>query len=144
MNWASRRVWKQDVPCRLAVAAFLALGLAWVRELDWASVGPSWLFLLMALGRAWLLALTSVGIGALAAAPLALMRVYGVWGLRHVTVTVIEAVRATPELMLIFWVYFTFPLISGSQVTSWNAALGALSVIAAAYLAEVIRAGLNS
>ena len=56
----------------------------------------------------------------------------------------IEAVRATPELMIIFWVYFTLPVVTGSQVSAWNAALGSLSVIAAAYLAEVVRAGLYS
>jgi len=144
MNRVSRRGRTHDALWWLAVAGFFTLGTVWVRELDWAAVAPSWLFLLTALGRSWLLALISIGIGALAAAPLAFMRLYGQPGLRHVTVALIESVRATPELMLIFWVYFTLPLISGSQVTAWNAALGALSVIAAAYLAEVIRAGLNS
>jgi polar amino acid transport system permease protein len=46
--------------------------------------------------------------------------------------------------MIVFWVYFTLPLVTGNQVTSWNAALGSLSVIAAVYLAEVFRAGLYS
>ena len=56
----------------------------------------------------------------------------------------IEAVRATPELMIIFWVYFTLPIITGSDISAWSAALGSLAVIAAAYLAEVVRAGLSS
>ena len=56
----------------------------------------------------------------------------------------IEAVRSTPELMIIFWVYFTAPMLIGNEVTTWQAAIGSLSVIAAAYLAEVIRAGLYS
>jgi len=75
---------------------------------------------------------------------LALARVYGPPGIRHGALVLIEAVRATPELMIIFWVYFTLPIVTGSLVSSWEAAIGSLSVIAAAYLAEVIRAGLYS
>jgi His/Glu/Gln/Arg/opine family amino acid ABC transporter permease subunit len=113
-------------------------------HLEWAAVAPSWRFLLTALGRSWLLALIAIGVGICAAFPLALLRVYGPKGLRHAAVGIIETVRATPELMIIFWVYFTWPYLVGNQVTAWNAALGSLSVIAAAYLAEVIRAGLYS
>jgi polar amino acid transport system permease protein len=134
----------QDALWYVVVAAAVVLGAYWVPRLEWTAVAPSWFFLLTALGRSWFLAVISIAFGALAAAPLALLRVYGPPGLRHATIALIEAVRATPELMLIFWVYFTMPLISGSQVTAWNAALGALSIIAAAYLAEVVRAGLNS
>jgi His/Glu/Gln/Arg/opine family amino acid ABC transporter permease subunit len=115
-----------------------------VAHLEWAAVAPSWWFLLTALGRSWLLAVIAIGVGICAAFPLALLRVYGPPGVRHAAVGVIEAVRATPELMIIFWVYFTWPYLAGNQVTAWNAALGSLSVIAAAYLAEVIRAGLYS
>jgi polar amino acid transport system permease protein len=97
-----------------------------ISHLEWAAVAPSWLFLLAALGRSWLLAVIAIGVGICAAFPL------------------IEAVRATPELMIVFWVYFTWPYLAGNQVTAWDAALGSLSVIAAAYLAEVIRAGLYS
>jgi ABC-type amino acid transport system permease subunit len=70
--------------------------------------------------------------------------VYGPPWPRRVAALVIEAVRATPELMIIFWVYFTLPVLTGSQVSAWDAALGSLSVIAAVYLAEVVRAGLYS
>jgi len=110
----------------------------------WAAIAPSWLFLLTALGRSWLLAIISTAIGAALAVPLAVARTYGLAGIRHAAAGLIEAVRATPELMIIFWVYFTWPLLAGNQVSAWNAALGSLSVIAAAYLAEVIRAGLYS
>jgi His/Glu/Gln/Arg/opine family amino acid ABC transporter permease subunit len=115
-----------------------------ISHLEWAAVAPSWLFLLAALGRSWLLAVIAIGVGICAAFPLALLRVYGPAGVRHAAVALIEAVRATPELMIVFWVYFTWPYLAGNQVTAWDAALGSLSVIAAAYLAEVIRAGLYS
>ena len=129
---------------RVGVVAVVCYFVAKIPIHEWQMVAPSWRFLLTALGRSWLLAIIAVGAGALAAVPLALLRVYGPPGLRHAAVAAIEAVRSTPELMIIFWVYFTWPLLIGNQVTAWNAAIGSLSVIAAAYLAEVIRAGLYS
>jgi len=127
--------------CVVLIAGFAAERIS---HLEWAAVAPSWQFLLIALGRSWLLAVIAIGVGICAAFPLALLRVYGPVGVRHAAVGVIETVRATPELMIIFWVYFTWPYLVGNQVTAWNAALGSLTVIAAAYLAEVIRAGLYS
>jgi len=131
-------VWR--VTCTIA----LVLAVFAVRDLEWSTIAASWLFLLQGLGRSWLLAIVSIVVGGLAAIPLALARVYGPPGLRHAALALIESVRATPELMIVFWVYFTLPIVTGNQVTSWNAALGSLSVIAAVYLAEVFRAGLYS
>jgi polar amino acid transport system permease protein len=129
---------------RVLVGAVLIAGAWCVAGFDWVRVAPSWQFLLLALGRSWLLAIVAMAVGIVAAVPLALVRVYGPpWPRRAVTVF-IECVRATPELMIIFWMYFTLPVLTGSQVSAWNAALGSLSLIAAAYLAEVVRAGLYS
>jgi polar amino acid transport system permease protein len=125
----------------LLVIVLLAGKVVWFH---WAAVAPSWLFLLTALGRSWLLAVASAAVGAVLAVPLAIARAYGPWAIRYLATGLIEAVRATPELMIIFWVYFTWPLIASTQVSAWNAALGSLVIIAAAYLAEVIRAGLYS
>ena len=53
--------------------------------------------------------------------------------------------RAIPQLMVIFWVFFTYPAITGGQsLSAWTAAVVSLSAIASAYLAEVIRAGISS
>jgi His/Glu/Gln/Arg/opine family amino acid ABC transporter permease subunit len=125
-------------------AAVLLVGAWRVAGLEWVRVAPSWEFLLLALGRSWLLAMIAMAIGIVAAVPLALLRVYAPRWPRSTVALAIEAVRATPELMIIFWVYFTLPVVTGSRVSAWNAALGSLSVIAAAYLAEVVRAGLLS
>lgn len=135
---------RQNLIWWAGLAIVLVLAAVRVARFHWAAVAPSWLFLLEALGRSWLLAIVSIVIGGALAFPLALARVYGPAGLRHAAITLIEAVRATPELMIIFWIYFTWPLVLGNDVSAWNAALGSLVVIAAAYLAEVIRAGLYS
>jgi polar amino acid transport system permease protein len=129
---------------RVLCAATVVL-LAWATaSMDWARVAPSSVFLLQALGTSWLLALVSMVTGGLAAVPLAGLRVYGGRWLSPVATVLIEAVRVTPELMIVFWVYFAGPVLSGSRVTAWSAALWALGLIAASHLAEVIRGGLLS
>lgn len=121
------------------------LWAAWMsRDLRWAVVWESAPFLLEGLATSWILALVSIGLGSVAAVPLAAARVYGPAGVRHFSVALIEVVRATPELMIVFWIFFAFPGLIGMAVSNWIAAVAALSVIAAAYLAEVIRGGLYS
>lgn len=129
---------------RLTLLA-VVLWAAWmVRDLRWGVVLESAPFLLKGLATSWALALISMGLGALAAVPLAVARVYGPASLRHVAVVLIEIVRATPELMVIFWIFFAFPALIGHAISNWTAAVAALSAMAAAYLAEVIRGGLYS
>jgi polar amino acid transport system permease protein len=125
----------------LIFLAFAAWGL---RDLRWEAVVQTIPYLLMALGRSWLLAIMSIGFGFILALPLAAGRVYGPIGVRHVCVGIIEVVRATPELMVVFWIYFAYPALTGQVLSPWWAATVALSVISAAYLAEVIRGGLYS
>jgi polar amino acid transport system permease protein len=135
---AERWIWR-------GLVATTVLALLWgVLSMDWSHVWPSSGFLLEALGRSWLLAFLALTFGAVAAIPLATLRAYGPARLAAVVTALIEAVRMTPDLMIIFWVYFALPLATRSNVTAWSAALWALSVIAAVYLAEIIRGGLLS
>ena len=54
----------------------------------------------------------------------------------------IEIVRATPLLMIIFWMYFFLPYLIGSHATIFSSAVVSLSIYAAAYQAEIVRAGI--
>lgn len=54
----------------------------------------------------------------------------------------IEIVRATPLIMIIFWFYFFFPNVLGRPVSIFWSAIISLSAYAAAYQAEIIRAGI--
>ncbi len=137
MKW-ERAAWRV-----IQVLTVLGGGVALAR-LDWVRVVPSAQYLATSLGRCWVLAMLAMLVGGAAAVPLALLRTYGGRGPRFLAAGVIELVRATPELMVIFWVYFTLPLLTGSGVSAWNAALAALAAIAAASLAEIIRGGLFS
>jgi ABC-type amino acid transport system permease subunit len=54
----------------------------------------------------------------------------------------IETIRATPLIMIIFWFYFFLPYIIGRDVPIFWSAVISLSVYAAAYQAEIVRAGI--
>jgi His/Glu/Gln/Arg/opine family amino acid ABC transporter permease subunit len=121
------------------------LGAAWqTRDFGWDVVWKSAPFLLKGLAASWALALLAIVLGSVIAVPLAAARAYGPAGIRHAAAGAIEIIRATPEIMVIFWAFFAVPLFMGGAVPAWLAAIGALTVIAAVYLAEVIRGGLNS
>ena len=52
--------------------------------------------------------------------------------------------RTTPEMVLIFWAYFCMPIALGWQVDGLAAGSVTLGLVAAAYLAEILRAGIES
>jgi polar amino acid transport system permease protein len=56
---------------------------------------------------------------------------------------VVYVVRATPLLMVIFWVYFFLPAVTGHKSSQFSTMLAALVVFNAVYLAEIVRAGIQ-
>jgi polar amino acid transport system permease protein len=57
---------------------------------------------------------------------------------------VIYVMRGLPLIMLIFWVYFFLPVILGRPVSGFSTLLATLVIYEAAYLAEIVRAGIDS
>lgn len=53
-------------------------------------------------------------------------------------------IRGTPLLMVVFWAYFFLPTITGHKTDQFNTMLIALVVFDAAYLAEIVHAGLQA
>lgn len=129
---------------RTGVAAVVAAGVWHAMGFRWGPIIASWPFILKGLWTSIWLAAVSLAIGFVLATVLATLRAYGPRGVRHVTVAFIDVIRALPELMVIFWVFFSIPRLTGQPLGGTSAAILALSAIAAAYLSEVIRAGLNS
>lgn len=52
--------------------------------------------------------------------------------------------RSVPLIMILFWAYFLLPVLIGMEVPPFSTALCAIIVYESAYLAEIIRAGLQS
>lgn len=55
----------------------------------------------------------------------------------------IEIVRGTPLLMVIFWFYFLAPIVFGHPLPEATSALIAFIVFTSAYVAEIVRAGVQ-
>ena len=87
--------------------------------------------------------LTLIG-GLIFGTPLAVARSSRSYIARWVSTAIIEVVRGTPILMLIFWVYFLLPRLIGTSIGAYVAGLIALISFSAAYSAEIIRAGIQS
>lgn len=74
---------------------------------------------------------------------LALGRVSPIRILRAATSAIIYTVRGVPLVMFIFWVYFFVPLLIGTTISGFTTMLVTVVLYEAAYLAEVIRAGIE-
>ncbi len=55
----------------------------------------------------------------------------------------IEIVRGTPLLMVIFWFYFLAPILLGQSLPEATSALISFIVFTSAYIAEIVRAGVQ-
>jgi len=64
--------------------------------------------------------------------------------LRWPVTALVYVVRGTPLLMVVFWAYFFLPAVTGHKTDQFNTMLAALVIFDAAYLAEIVRAGLQS
>lgn len=129
----------------LVLVACLTVGFVWlVKDYRWSVVWSSSPLLLTGLWYSSVLTLISVGIGLPCGILLALGRRSRFRVLRWIAGAYVEVLRATPQLMVIFWIYFAIPALFGTRIPSWPAAILSLSMMAAAYLAEVVRGGLKS
>jgi polar amino acid transport system permease protein len=63
--------------------------------------------------------------------------------LKWPTGLLVYVVRGTPLLMVIFWAYFFLPAVTGHETTQFATMLAALVVFNGAYLAEIVRAGIQ-
>lgn len=64
--------------------------------------------------------------------------------LRWPATALVYGVRGTPLLMVIFWAYFLLPTITGHRTNQFSTMLTALVVFDGAYLAEIVRAGIQA
>jgi polar amino acid transport system permease protein len=75
---------------------------------------------------------------------LALGRVSPYRPVRAVAAVIVHTFRGTPFLMVIFWSYFALPAIVGRPISGFATLVGALVIYESAYLAEVIRSGIEA
>lgn len=113
-------------------------------ELNLSAVLDSWRFLLSGLGVTLLLAAGVTVLSMVAGTLLALGRLYGPRWLSAIIIFYIDSMRAIPVLVVLVWVYFALPIATGLNLPPFWSALLSLSAHLAAYVAEVVRAGIQS
>lgn len=108
--------------------------------------GPNLLFLAIALAHTVLLSLASCGIGLVVGFVIASTRLTRSWALaplRWLLIGLTEALRRIPPLVVLFLVFFGFSLIQIDIDPFWIALI-ALTLIATAFIAEIVRSGFRS
>lgn len=74
---------------------------------------------------------------------MALARISPYAVVRLPAIAVIAVVRGVPLIMFIFWVYFFLPVLTGRPISGFTTLLVTLVIYEAAYLAEIVRAGIE-
>ncbi|MDA8721455.1 amino acid ABC transporter permease [Candidatus Pelagibacter bacterium] len=64
--------------------------------------------------------------------------------LTYINVGYVEIVRAVPLLVLILWIYYGLPIMTGISFSPFVSGIIALSISESAFQAEIFRAGINS
>lgn len=91
-----------------------------------------------------LLSFFSLLIGSFLGFGLSLMRLSKVWILRMVSTIYVELIRGTPIIVQISLVYFGSYVLLGLDINKFLSALIAVGLNSAAYVAEIIRSGIQS
>ena len=64
--------------------------------------------------------------------------------LTYINVGYVEIVRAIPLLVLILWIYYGLPIMTGISFSPFVSGIIALAISESAFQAEIFRAGINS
>jgi polar amino acid transport system permease protein len=88
--------------------------------------------------------LLSVGVGMLIGLFVGIARLSSFWPVKALAAVYVDFLRGTPLLVQIFLIYFALPMMTGSRVDPFFAAIAACGINSGAYVAEIFRAGIQS
>ena len=110
--------------------------------LNWSVFVESLPMLLRGLWITVGLGLVSIALGLVGGLALVLLRLYGGPLLTPVSIAYIDVFRSVPVLVLLIVIYYALPFV-GIRLPPFWAATSALSLVSAAYSAEILRAGIE-
>ncbi|OGR23804.1 MAG: amino acid ABC transporter permease, partial [Desulfobacterales bacterium RIFOXYA12_FULL_46_15] len=91
----------------------------------------------------FLISIFSIGLAIAAGIIACACRISGIKPLKYPAIAYIEIIRSTPLLVQIYFLYFGLPTL-GIRVPEIQTGIIALMLNSGAYIAEIIRAGINS
>lgn len=86
----------------------------------------------------------SVALGIVIGLFAGIARICRVKPLRWISAAYVDFFRGTPLLVQIFLFYFAVPVITGQRIDPYVAAVGSCGINSGAYIAEIVRAGIQS
>ena len=113
-------------------------------EFDFSPILVNWRFLAGGLVVTILLSAASIVGATMLGLAVGLGRIYGPVWLRAPLTFYVNSMRAIPVLVVLVWTFFAFPLSFGIMLPPFLAAFVALTIHIAAYVSEIVRAGITS
>jgi polar amino acid transport system permease protein len=110
---------------------------------NWSILVRSFPILIRGLGNTILLGCTSIVFGSIAGLAVCLVRLYAPKLMRRLATLYIDIFRALPILVVLILIYYALPFV-GVRLSSFVSAALALSLVFAAFTAEVCRAGIEN
>lgn len=112
--------------------------------MDFSFLGKYYMYFISGTKMTLFLALLTVLIGTFLGIMLALMKLSNSKILKIISSMYIEFIRGTPLLVQVFIFYFGIPSLLGIDLPEIPAAIMALAINSGAYVAEIIRAGIQA
>ena len=110
---------------------------------NWDVLVRSFPILLRGLGNTLMLGVASIVFGSFFGLLLCFMRLYAPKPLQYLAIAYIDVFRALPILVVLILIYYALPFV-GLSFSSFTSATLALSMVLAAFTAEVCRAGIET
>lgn len=110
---------------------------------NWSVLTRAFPMLMRGVWNTILLGCASIAFGGIAGILICLARLYAPRPLRLLAVGYIDVLRAMPILVLLILIYYALPFV-GIRFSSFTSATLALSMVLAAFTAEICRAGIES
>jgi glutamate/aspartate transport system permease protein len=101
-------------------------------------------FLMQGFGMTLILTVSGLIGGLLSGCVVAAVRHFRLPVLSQIAVIYVSFFRSMPFILILFWIYFMLPLITGFQVSAFASSIIAFIVFETAYFSEVIRAGIGA
>jgi His/Glu/Gln/Arg/opine family amino acid ABC transporter permease subunit len=120
--------------------------------MDWKVIGDNFVFIVVQgllgfgsfTGGTLRLALPAILFGFVLGTAIGLGRLSSRQWINLPATIYVEFFRGVPLVMVIFWFWFILPALAGKALPEYSVALIAFVVFEAAYLAEIVRAGIQS
>jgi polar amino acid transport system permease protein len=113
-------------------------------EFDFSPILENWRYLLGGFGITLGLSALTIAASLLLGFAMAMGRLYGPAWLRWPLVFYIDSMRAIPVLVVLVWSFFALPLLLGISIPTFWAAVIALTLHIGAFVAEIVRSGVES